>query len=204
MVSARSANQDASTSRSSKKGIRIDKKEIQEPLKKELTYSKYEQMENTTASQVTKKYSNRFDEVLDLKLNEALGHENNFILIKTESYTSKKFNISSRNSRQGNGEIVSFRNNSIKDPKNKYETLRIGDIRYSGFKNAHEVPKTARGPARNFDLTIGSPQTHRVNNRGYDLNGFPGGKFISQQQEKKKVSLMQKTRRNAIELSKYF
>ena len=97
--SGRSTTRDASTSRSSKKPVKVENKEIQEPLKKELTYSKYESMQNTTASQVTKKYSNRFDEVLDLKLNDALNHDNNFILIKTESYTSKKFNLSSRNSR---------------------------------------------------------------------------------------------------------
>ena len=86
--------------------------------------------------------------MLDLKLTDALkDQDNNFIMIKTESYTSKKFQLSSRNSRQGNGEIVGFRNNSIKDTRGKLETLRIGDIQYSGFKktvNYLDGPRTAR------------------------------------------------------------
>jgi hypothetical protein len=97
-------------------------------------------MHNTnkdTTSTNTKRYSNKFDEVLELKLADALKDtESNFILIKTESYTSKKFQLSSRNSKQGNGEIVGFRNNSIKDPRRNLEALRFGDIRYAGFKKS--------------------------------------------------------------------
>jgi hypothetical protein len=60
---------------------------------------------------VTKKYSNKWDEILDSKLSEALRDD--YIMIRTESFTSKKCKLSSRNLRT-RGEVLSFRNNSIK------------------------------------------------------------------------------------------
>ena len=116
-TTGRTLKHNSSFSTQARKSVKIDS-QFRVPLKNNLKYSKYESMNNTqrdTASYSTKKYTNKFDEVLDIKLSDALREDNNFIMIKTESFTSKKFTLSSRNLKN-RGEVLSFRNNSIKNP----------------------------------------------------------------------------------------
>lgn len=130
--------------------------------------------------------------MLDLKLSDALRDDNNYIMIRTESFNSKKFTLQSRNMKNRR-EVLSFRNNSIKQCLSSSMNLKIGDIRYSGFNQADPNKKLAS-----------TPRTTKSTARGYDLNGFPGGKYVSAQEEQKKLTLMKKTLKNVRELKQYF